>query len=135
MRERLRMGGIILLIKLFFIVPVLHVYLVGWEGQILCALVSVCLMILAFTRVRPGTPDLLILLYGELVQFISVLVWIFVAVRSRVELEMLGTVYRRSLEFAWDGEIFLFTALGGVFQALLLFAYRSAARYDKGWRD
>ncbi|MDR2075693.1 MAG: hypothetical protein LBP61_01985 [Desulfovibrio sp.] len=135
MRERLRMGGAILLIKLFFIVPVLHFYLVGWRGQIICAGVSVCLMLLAFSRIRPRTPDLLLLLYGEIVQFLSVLAWIFVAARSRVEVETLGAIYRRSLEFSWDGEVFFFTVLGGVFQAVLLSVYRSAARYDQGWRD
>jgi hypothetical protein len=135
MRERLRMGGAILLVKLFFIVPVLLFDLVGWEGQIICALISICLMVLAFSRIRPQTPDLLLLLYGEIVQFLSVFVWIFVAFRSRVQLEILGTIYERSLDFAWDMEIFFFTVLGGVFQAVLLYVYRSAARYDKGWRD
>jgi hypothetical protein len=135
MRERLRLGGAILLIKLFFIMPVLLFYLVGWPGQIVCALVSICLMILAFTRIRPDTPDFLLLLYGEAVQFLSVLAWIFVAARSRVQLEILGTIHERSLDFAWNAEILFFTVLGGVFQAVLLSVYRSAARYDKGWRD
>lgn len=135
MSEKMRIGGIILLVKIFFILPLLHYYLVAWPGQVASVAVSLGLMLLAFTRVKPHTPDLFLLLYGELIQFISVGAWYQIAVRSRERLEVAGEVYKRSLEFAWGYDILLYTALGGLFQATLLYFYRNAVRYDKGWRD
>ena len=133
--EKLRIGGIILLLKAFFIIPILHFYLVAWPGQAACVAVSWALMSLAFTRIKPRTSDIFLLLYGEIVQFLSVGVWYQIAMRSREEVEFAGEVYKRSMTFSWDMDIIFFVALGGLFQAVLLFFYRNAVRYDAGWQD
>jgi hypothetical protein len=133
MSEKMRIGGIILLVKTFFIGSLMYFYLVALPGQVACVAVSVFLMFLAFLVVRARTSDFTLLLLGEAVQFLSAGAWFFIAQRSRMSVELIDAVYERTLDFTWDTEILVFLLLGGVFQTILLYFYRNAVRYDLGW--
>ena len=135
MSEKVRIGGIILLIKLFFILPVLHYHGVAWFGQVACVSVSLTLMVLAFLCIRPRTSDFVIILGGQAVQFLSAGAWFLIGERLRASMEAWGVVYHQTLDFTWDHEAFFYIFLGGILQTTFLYFYRNAVRYDKGWRD
>ncbi len=133
MAERIRIGFIILLVNIFFIVPVLYVSLVAWAGQIACVSVTLLLVLGAFCFVRVNTPDWILLLLGQAVQIISAGAWYLIGSRLRLTVAVLGDTYHRTQDFSFDMEVVVVILLAGVGQSVLLYFFRNAVREDKGW--
>lgn len=132
MSERIRIGGLILLMKAFFIIPIMKYYGTSWPGQAICVVASLLLMLGAFMCIRPRTPDIVLLILGEIVQFASAGVWYLVSRSMREYQEGWGTRFQHALDLKWDSELILYIIIGGVLQAGLLYFYRTAVRCDKG---
>ena len=132
MSERMRIGGLILLMKTFFIIPILRFYGTSWPGQVICISASLLFMFGAFLCIRPRTPDFVLLILGEMVQFSSTGVWLVVSKSLREYQESMGTRFQAAMDITLDAELLITVALGGLFQAVLLYFYRTAVRCDKG---
>lgn len=135
MSEKVRIGGIILLIETFFIGTFMYFNMVSFPGQVACSAASLFLMFLAFLVVRARTSDFVLLLLGQAVQFLSAGAWHFIAHRFRVSVEILDAVYERTLNLTWDTEVTLLLIVIGIIQTVLLYFYRNAVCYDLGWRS
>ena len=131
MTERLRIGFMIMLVNIFFIVPLLYMALVSWKGQIVCVLFTLLLIFGAFFFVRRNTPDGLLLLLGEAIQIISAGACYLIGSRFGLTVEILGETYTRTQEFSFDMEVIVFLLLSGIGQTILLYFFRNAVREDK----